>query len=296
MKNLWQKRKEISNLIRLDKQYGTLLLLFPTLWSLFVASEGKPTPLHLVIFVFGSFMMRSAGCVMNDMADRKFDAQVERTKDRPLARNGLTLVEAMTVLFVLLALSFFLVLLLNPLTILLSFAALLTAALYPFAKRYTYLPQIVLGVAFSWGVILAWTAVRNELAATPFLILLANLFWATGYDTVYALMDRDDDLRIGVKSTAVLFGARSWIAIGIFYALVILFLSLAGRTLRMEPVYYIALTGAALLFSTQAVLLRGAPSRAALFTIFRSHVWIGLIILAGIVLNYHFRSSLNKGG
>lgn len=290
MTQLWQKRQEIANLIRLDKQYGTLLLLFPTLWSLFVASEGRPSLKHLAVFVLGSFMMRSAGCVMNDMADRKFDARVERTKDRPLAKNALTLMEALVVLFFLLLSSLFLVLLLNPLTFLLSFAALFTALFYPFAKRFTYLPQIILGVAFSWGVVMAWTAVRNELALTPFLILLANLFWATGYDTVYALMDRDDDLRIGVKSTAVLFGAQSWMAVSFFYLLVIFFLTLAGKQLGMNLIYYLCLAGAALLFFGQTIQLRRLPERPALFALFRSHVWVGLIILVGITLNYHLKN------
>ncbi len=290
MKHLWQKRKEIAKLIRLDKQYGTLLLLFPTLWSLFVASEGKPTLKHLTIFILGSFLMRSAGCVMNDMADRKFDAQVERTKDRPLAKNAITFTEAMVVLFFLLTASFLIVLLLNPLTIALSFTALFTALLYPFAKRFTYLPQIILGIAFSWGVIMAWTAVRNEIAATPFLILLANLFWATGYDTVYALMDRDDDIRIGVKSTAILFGSQSWLAVSFFYGLVIFFMLLVGRQLGMAPIYYLSLTGAALLFFIQTLLLRKQLERPTLFALFRSHVWVGLIILVGITLNYHFKS------
>lgn len=287
MKQLWQKRQEIAKLIRLDKQYGTLLLLFPTLWSLFVASEGRPTLKHLAIFILGSFLMRSAGCVVNDMADRKFDAQVERTKDRPLAKNAITLTDAFIVLFFLLAASFLAVLLLNPLTIALSFAALFTALLYPFAKRFTSLPQIILGIAFSWGVVMAWTAVRNEIVATPFLILLANLFWATGYDTVYALMDRDDDLRIGVKSTAILFGSQSWLAVSFFDGLAIFFMLLVGRQLGMAPIYYLSLIGAALLFFIQTLLLRKRPDRPALFALFRSHMWVGFIILIGIMLNYH---------
>ncbi|MBN4053214.1 4-hydroxybenzoate octaprenyltransferase, partial [bacterium AH-315-L15] len=184
MSSLFQKRKEIAELIRLDKQYGTLLLLFPTLWSLVVASEGWPSLKHLILFTLGSFFMRSAGCVMNDMADRQFDAKVERTQERPLAANRLTMKEARIALAILLSLSLMTVLFLNRLTLLLSFAALFFAAIYPFAKRVTYLPQIVLGIAFSWGILLAWTAVKNELSLTPFLILLANLCWATGYDTI----------------------------------------------------------------------------------------------------------------
>jgi len=287
---LWKKRNELAKLIRLEKQYGTLLLLLPTLWSLFVASEGKPTIKHLALFVIGSFLMRSAGCVANDMADRKFDARVERTKDRPLAAETLTMKEALIVLILLLSFSFLVVLQLNLYTILLSFAALFVALLYPFSKRVTHLPQMVLGVAFSWGILMAWSAVRNSLSMTPFLILLANLFWATGYDTVYALMDREDDARIGVKSTALLFGRQSWLAVGFFYALVILFLTLAGRQLRMGAVYYLALAGMALFFLFQSIQLRKVPERTALFSLFRSHVWIGLMVLAGIALNYHLKS------
>lgn len=287
---LWEKRKEIMRLMRMEKQYGTLLLLLPTLWSLFVASEGRPAFKHLAVFIIGSFLMRSAGCVANDMADRKFDARVERTRERPLAAETLTMRQAAIVLMILLSFSFLVVLQLNLFTILLSFAALLVALLYPFSKRFTHLPQMVLGIAFSWGILMAWTAVRNSLSITPFLLLLANLFWATGYDTVYALMDRDDDIRIGVKSTALLFGSQSWLAVGFFYSLVILFLSLAGRELEMGAVYYFALAGMALFFLFQLIQLRKLPGRAALFSLFRSHVWVGLMILAGIALNYHLKS------
>ena len=290
MSFLWKKRKEIARLMRLEKPYGTLLLLLPTLWSLFVASEGRPTLKHLAVFIIGSFLMRSAGCVANDMADRKFDARVERTKARPLAAKTLTTKQALIVLVILLSFSFLTVLQLNLFTILLSFAALFVALLYPFSKRVTHLPQMVLGIAFSWGILMAWTAVRNSLSITPVLILLANLFWATGYDTVYALMDRDDDVRIGVKSTAILFGRQSWLAVAFFYSLVILFLSLAGKQLQMGVIYYAALTGMALFFLFQSIQLRKLPGRAALFSLFRSHVWVGLIILIGIALNYHLKS------
>ncbi len=290
MSFLWKKRKEIARLMRLEKPYGTLLLLLPTLWSLFVASEGRPTLKHLAVFIIGSFLMRSAGCVANDMADRKFDARVERTKARPLAAETLTTKQALIVLVILLSFSFLTVLQLNLFTILLSFAALFVALLYPFSKRVTHLPQMVLGIAFSWGILMAWTAVRNSLSIPPVLILLANLFWATGYDTVYALMDRDDDVRIGVKSTAILFGRQSWLAVGFFYSLVILFLSLAGKQLQMGVIYYAALTGMALFFLFQSIQLRKLPGRAALFSLFRSHVWVGLIILIGIALNYHLKS------
>jgi 4-hydroxybenzoate polyprenyltransferase len=283
---LWNKRREIASLIRLDKQYGTLLLLLPTLWSLIIASEGRPSVKHLVIFSAGSFLMRSAGCVINDMADRKFDARVERTRDRPLASNQLAMKEAFSVLFILLAFSFFIVLFLNTFTILLSFVALFFASIYPFAKRITYLPQIVLGIAFSWGNLLAWAAVRGDLTITPLLILLANLCWATGYDTIYALMDREDDLKIGVKSTAILFGARSWAAVGGFYGLVIFFLLLVGRSAHMGLSYELALIGCGLLFLLQVVALRRSPERAGLFFLFKSNIWVGFLILFGLLFNY----------
>lgn len=286
---LWEKREAIGRLMRLEKQYGTLLLLFPTLWSLFVASEGKPTLKHLAVFILGSFFMRSAGCVMNDMADHRLDARVERTKGRPLAANALTMREALIVLALLLGFSLFLVLMLNPFTLLLSFVALFTALFYPFAKRFTHLPQMILGVAFSWGIILAWTAVRNELAWTPFLLLLANLFWATGYDTVYAMMDLEDDLQVGIKSTAVLFGPQSWMAVGFFHALVIFFMTWVGVRLKMGSIYYLALLGVALFFLFQSIQLRRRLPKSTLFLLFRSHVWAGMIILIGITLNYHLK-------
>ena len=289
MSFLWRKRREIARLIRLEKQYGTLLLLFPTLWSLVAAAEGMPSKKHLFLFTLGAFLMRSAGCVMNDMADRRFDARVARTKDRPLAAGRLTMREAGIVLLMLLAAAFGVVLFLNTLTILLSFSALLLAFLYPFAKRVTYLPQIVLGIAFSWGILMAWTAVRNRLSVIPFLILLANLCWATGYDTIYALMDREDDVKIGVKSTALLFGKKSWLAVGGCYALVLLFLTLAGQAAGMTAPYYAALGGAASFFLFQAARLRRPLPRETLFSLFRANVWVGLLLLIGLVADYHLR-------
>jgi len=284
---LWKKREAVADLIRLDKQYGTLLLLFPTLWSLIIASEGQPSLKHLILFSLGAFLMRSAGCVMNDMADHKFDAQVERTKARPLAAKQLSLWEALIVLAILLTCSLIVVLLLNRFTLWLSLAALFFALIYPFAKRVTYLPQLVLGIAFGWGVILAWAAVRNSLSLTPFLILLANLCWATGYDTIYALMDREDDVKIGVKSTAVLFGAGSWLAVGGFYGLLVFFLTLLGRMNQMALAYYLALLVTAIFLLFQTIKIRKVLQRPALFSLFRSNVWVGVLILVGLLLNYH---------
>lgn len=286
MSFLWRKWTAVAALIRLEKQYGTLLLFFPTLWSLMIASEGRPSLKHLVLFILGSFFMRSAGCVINDMADHRFDAQVARTQERPLAAKQLSLWEALVVLAILLTCSLAVVLFLNRFTLFLSFAALFFAFIYPFAKRVTYLPQIVLGIAFSWGILLAWAAVRNNLSLTPFLILLANLCWTTGYDTIYALMDREDDVKIGVKSTAILFGEWSWLAVGGFYALLIFFLVWVGQTTQMISAYYLilALTGLFLLF--QVLKIRKTLQRPALFFLFRSNIWVGLLVLVGLLMNY----------
>ncbi len=283
MRFLWQKRAEVARLIRFDKPYGTLLLMFPTLWSLFLASEGWPAAAHLAVFGVGAFLMRSAGCVANDLADRKFDAQVARTRNRPLVVGTLSPSEAQVVLGLLLSLSFALVLTLNTVTILLSFAALGVALMYPFAKRFTPLPQIVLGIAFSFGILMAWTAARGALTLAPILLFFANLCWAAGYDTVYAMMDREDDLKIGVQSTAILFGSRCPQAVGGFDALTIFFLFWAGRETQMGMGYHLALALVACGFAWQVYRLGQTPSKAFLFTLFRAQVWVGLTILIGII-------------
>ncbi len=289
--SLFKKRTEIARLMRLDRPYGTLLLLFPTLWSLFIASSGRPAMKHLIVFILGSFLMRSAGCVMNDMADCRFDAQVTRTQARPLPKGTLTHKEALLVLFFLLALSFLLVLTLNRLTVALSFAALALAALYPFAKRFTHFAQVILGITFSFGILMAWTATAGELALTPFLILVANLFWATGYDTIYALMDKEDDIKIGVKSTAIFFGSNSGWATGLFFAFVIFSLAWVGIRNQMGSPYYMALLAVTVGFLYQTFLLQKSLKRETLFSLFKSHVFVGGVILAGIVVDYHFGGS-----
>lgn len=286
---LWVKRNEMIRLIRFDRPYGTLLLLFPTLWSLFLASFGHPTLHHLAVFILGSFFMRSAGCVMNDMADYKFDAKVMRTQNRPLAQGSVTHKEAFVVLFFFLAVSLFLVLTLNKLTIALSFSAFFFATLYPFAKRFTHFAQALLGITFSFGILMAWTAAHGALSVTPFLILLANLFWALGYDTIYALMDKEDDLKIGVKSMAILIGSKPWRAIGLFFSLVIVFLLLVGHQNQMGTIYYLSLMLTAAIFSYQALMLKKTLARENLFPLFKAHVYVGGLILAGIVLQFYLR-------
>ena len=278
-----EKIKAIFDLVRLDKQYGTLLLLMPTLWSLFLASDGRPSVKHLFIFIFGSFIMRSAGCVINDMADRNFDRFVERTRERPLASGRLDIRDAVMVLFVLLLIALILVLMLNRLSLLLSFVALLLTGIYPLTKRYIQLPQLVMGAAFGWGTVMAWAAVRNEVALLPFLLFLATLFWATGYDTIYALMDKDDDIKIGVKSTAILFGAYTDIALAILFLITAAILFTLGMISGLGHLYKFSIILVTIGFLYQVFLIRRGLERDGLFRLFKSHVWIGIIVLIGIV-------------
>lgn len=280
----------VSDLIRLPKQYGTMLVLMPTLWSLFVAGDGSP-PIHMVIiFLLGSFLMRSAGCAINDIADRDIDRYVERTKERPLASGRLKANEALFIFGILVMLSLLLALMLNPLTLLLSPVALLLAVVYPYFKRYIHIPQAVLGVAFGWGAIMAWTAARNSIGLPPFIILIANIFWATSYDTIYALMDKDDDIRVGVKSTAILFGQATWIILAILFFLFILALTILGVTLGFGSIFYSSLIIVALLLIRQVIIIRNGVDRDTAFCIFKSHAWIGALILAGIIFDYTLRN------
>ena len=277
------KLKAIFELIRFDKQYGTILLLMPTLWSLFLASGGKPSYIHLFIFISGSFIMRSAGCVINDMADRNFDRYVERTRERPLASGRLSMIEAGAVLFILLLISLILVLMLNPLCIKLSFVALVLTAIYPFTKRYVQLPQLFLGAAFGWGAVMAWAAVRNEVALPPFLLFLAALFWATGYDTIYALIDRDDDIKVGIKSSAILFGPYTGMALTILFFLTIVILFTVGVISGLGHIYIFSIFLVTIGLLYQVVQIRRGMEKIALFRLFKSHVWVGIIVLIGII-------------
>lgn len=277
------KIRAIADLIRLDKQYGTLLLMMPTLWALFLAAEGRPSFKHLLIFTGGSFIMRSAGCVINDMADRNFDKYVERTRERPLASGRLSLKEAWIVLVFLLLIALMLVSMLNLFAFLLSFVAIFLASIYPFMKRYIHIPQLFLGIAFGWGIIMAWAAVRNHLDSVPFLLFIANIFWAIGYDTIYALMDIEDDKKIGVKSTAILFGKYTTHALAVIFLFTILFLFMAGMEAHLGHIYFFSLFLSLTGFLYQVLQIRKGLPREGLFYLFRSHVWIGLIILLGII-------------
>ncbi len=284
-----KKIEAIFDLIRLKKQYGTLLVLWPTLWSLVIASGGTPSFKHLTIFILGAFLMRSAGCAINDIADRNFDPLVERTSSRPLASGRLSVKEALSVFLCLSALAFGLVLFLNTLAVLLSIIGILLASAYPFVKRFSRFPQAVLGMAFGWGAVLSWAAVTGSVGAVPLLIFGANVCWAMAYDTIYALMDMEDDLKIGVKSTAIFFGTGVYNALSALYAGFILLLAAAGLMSSLGVVYYITL--AAVLIAAMRIVssVKKNPSRENAFRGFLANAAIGGAILAAVVV------SLNLG-
>jgi len=275
----------LLQLIRFDKPIGTLLLLWPTLWALWIAARGLPDLELLVIFTLGTFLMRSAGCVINDLADRHVDGDVTRTKGRPLVTGAVSAGEAKLFFVVLLALAFCLVLLTNTLTVYLSFAAVALASTYPFMKRYTHLPQVVLGAAFSWGIPMAFAAQQGVLPAALWWLYLGNLLWTIAYDTKYAMVDREDDLRIGVKSTAILFGRHDRLIIALLQAGCLISLCLAGRAFGLGVYYYAGLVGASLLFAYHHVLIRERRPEQC-FRAFLHNNWVGAVIFAGIALDY----------
>lgn len=247
-----------------------------------LANGGRP-PLFLVaVFVAGSFAMRSLGVILNDVADRRFDRQVARTSERPLASGALTTCQALLAAAFLLAAAASLVVVLNRLAMALSPIALLLAALYPYAKRVLHVPQAVLGIAFGWGVIMAWAASRDQVEAPAWALFAATVCWAVAYDTIYALQDRDDDARIGVKSAAVLFGRYTWAAVGICLAAMLGCLALAGYLCSMLPVYYGVLAVVGVFFAFQLQKLRGPVSPQTAFALFKQHIWAGTLILFGM--------------
>ena len=276
-------------LTRLHRPIGILLLLWPTLWALWIASAGHPDPLVFIVFVLGVVLMRSAGCVINDYADRDIDPHVARTSDRPIAAGRVSPREALKVFVVLCLTAFGLVLLMNRLTILLSLVGVLLAAAYPFMKRYTHLPQVVLGMAFGWAVPMVFAAQTGEMPKVAWLLFTATVLWATAYDTMYAMVDRPDDLKIGVKSTAILFGDADRLIIGAIQILLLLAMVLIGRQMEMGLAYYMGLTVAAGLGVYQQYLIRNREA-AGCFKAFLNNNWFGAAIFCGIVLDYLFRS------
>ena len=275
-------------LVRADKPIGILLLLWPTLWALWMASSGKPDPTILVIFVLGTALMRSAGCAINDYADRNFDGHVSRTRARPLASGKIQPREALVLFAVLVAISFVLVLFTNATTIWLSFGGLALAACYPFMKRYTFYPQVVLGAAFSWGMPMAFTAETGSLPPEAWLLYIANLLWTVAYDTYYAMTDREDDLKIGVKSTAILFGDADRLIIASLQGLALLCLLLAGARFELGIWFHAGLLVAAACFAWEYHKTRNRKPMAC-FNAFLHNHWAGLAIFVGIVLDYALR-------
>lgn len=280
-----KKLHAYTELIRLPRQYGTLLVLWPTLWSLFLASKGLPKAKYLVIFIIGTFLMRSAGCVINDIADRKFDPLVERTRGRPIASGALSVREALVAFAVLASSAFVLVLFLNRLTIALSFVGIALAVVYPFVKRVSHLPQTVLGMAFGWGAVMAWSAVNNSISYAAILIFIANIFWSMAYDTIYALMDIRDDKRIGVKSTAILFGARVYGVLYGLYGAFALAMFGVGLLLGLGLYYYVGiiLAVAVCLFFVRTLKENPLPTTA--FKAFLANAAVGGFILLFIALD-----------
>lgn len=283
---IWRKRLDAYwRLLRGDRPVGTLLLLWPTWWALWLAAEGLPSWKLLFIFSAGVWLTRSAGCVINDYADRDFDGRVQRTRDRPLATGAVSSLEAIALFVGLCFLSFILVLFTNWLTIKLAFAGLALAISYPFMKRYTHLPQVVLGAAFGWAIPMAFAAQSGEVPLATWLVFTAALLWTVCYDTFYAMVDREDDLKIGVKSTAVLFGELDRVMTGSLQVLTLLTLLLVGKRFELSWVYYVSVAVAAGLFAYQQYLIRDRE-RNACFAAFLNNNWVGIVIFIGIVGHY----------
>jgi 4-hydroxybenzoate polyprenyltransferase len=285
--SLYKKAALYTQLTRLDKPIGILLLLWPTLIALWIAAKGWPDPLVLFVFVTGVILMRSAGCAINDYADRDIDNKVKRTRQRPLTSGKITGKEALLVFAVLSLTAFGLVLLMNELTIWMSLGGVLLAASYPFMKRYHYLPQVHLGAAFGWAAPMAYTAQANELNATAWLIFLATILWATAYDTMYAMVDYDDDIKIGVKSTAILFGNQDRLIIGIIQLLLILNLILIGHRAQLSGFYYLGVSAAAVFAAYQQYLIKDRE-REPCFQAFLNNNWFGMVLFIGVFLDYQF--------
>ena len=271
--------------MRLHKPIGIYLLLWPTLWALWIAGEGRPDLLVLLVFVLGVALMRSAGCVINDYADREFDQHVARTRDRPIAAGEVSPAEALLLFVSLSTAAFLLVLLMNSLTVWLSLAGGLLAASYPFMKRYTHLPQVYLGAAFGWAVPMAFAAQTGEVPRTAWLLFIATVLWATAYDTMYGMVDREDDRKIGVKSTAILFGDADRAIIGIIQLLALFALALTGQAAGLGAYYYFGLLLAAGLALYQQFLIRERRPEQC-FKAFLNNNWFGAVVFAGIILDF----------
>jgi 4-hydroxybenzoate polyprenyltransferase len=285
MTNLATQLRPYWQLTRMNRPIGILLLLWPTLTALWIAAGGLPDIKILLIFIAGVVLMRAAGCAINDFADRHIDGQVWRTENRPLATGALTAKQAVLTFVVLALIAFMLVLLLNPFTIALSLVAVLLAAVYPFMKRFTYLPQLVLGMAFGWAIPMAFAAQTNALPAIVWWLFVANIIWTTMYDTFYAMADREDDLQAGVKSTAILFGKNDLLIQAFLQLGYLLIMVLIGLQLQLGLLFYLGLLIAAMLFIYQQRLSKHRERHACLKA-FLNNNWVGAVIFISIVLHY----------
>lgn len=279
------KAKAYWQLTRMDRPIGTLLLLWPTLWALVIAANGLPDLSVLVVFVLGVVLMRSAGCVINDFADRKVDGHVKRTKQRPLPSGAVSSKEAVALFLVLAIVSFLLVLTMNTLTIQLSFIGVGLAFIYPFMKRFTHLPQLFLGLAFSWAIPMAWAAQTNELPGVVWFVFAINALWTIAYDTQYAMVDRDDDLKIGIKSTAILFGRQDKLVIGVLQLITLAMLIALGMYYHLGGSFYWSLLIVGGLFVYQQHLIRHRD-RDLCFQAFLNNNYVGMAVTAGLLVAF----------
>ena len=280
---------DYARLIRLHRPVGTWLLLWPALWALWLASSGRPQEHVFIVFVLGVFLTRSAGCAINDWADRKVDPAVQRTQDRPLAAGRIQPVEALIVYAILSLLAFAVVLTLDRLTILCSLVGALLMAGYPFMKRFFPIPQAWLGLAFGWAVPMAWVAQTGSISRVGWLVFVCAVLWIVVYDTQYAMVDREDDLRLGIKSSAIAFGEADCVIIGLLQVLTVLGLGLVGKELHLGGWYALGLTAGALTFGYQQWLIRDR-SRSGCFAAFLNNQWFGLCVFVGIALDYFFKT------
>ncbi|MBA3981034.1 MAG: 4-hydroxybenzoate octaprenyltransferase [Alcanivorax sp.] len=272
-------------LMRLDRPIGTLLLLWPTLWAVWIAGAGNPSARTIIVFTLGVIVMRAAGCVINDYADRNFDGHVKRTQARPLATGALRGRDALMLFAGLMVIALILVLQLNRFTFYLAFGGAALAIIYPFMKRFTFLPQLFLGAAFAWAIPMAFAAETETLPAAAWLIFVAKLLWTVAYDTQYAMCDREDDLKVGIKSTAILFGEADRLIIGVLQVLTLWPLWLLGRGLDFGWTWYLGLAVAAGLFVYQQWLIRDRQPEGC-FRAFLNNQWVGAALFAGLWLQY----------
>ncbi|PXX93371.1 4-hydroxybenzoate octaprenyltransferase [Marinobacter vulgaris] len=280
---------DYARLLRLDRPIGSLLLLWPTYWALWLAADGFPGIGNFIVFTLGVFLMRAAGCAINDFADRKVDRHVRRTQDRPLTSGRIEAWEAVALFAGICLIAFLMVVLFtNTLTLYLSFGGVLLAFIYPFMKRYTHLPQLFLGAAFSWAIPMAWAAEAGEVTRVAWLLFTANLLWTVAYDTLYAMVDRDDDIKIGIKSTAILFGDADRAVIAVLQTLVVLVLIMVGQQAELGAFYYLGVVAMACLFVFQQHLAR-YRERDGCFKAFLNNNWAGFAVFTGLLVDLIIR-------